>query len=225
MNDNMKKQNLSRKKIMNAAILLFANKGFSSTTTREICTQAGVNLSLISYYFKTKDGLYTSIIESIMNYGLEHLQEEIAKSKNVSSMIKGEKIELYRCLLEKYTKFIYSENVPRSFIVLMLKEQTTAHSKFSEMYSKKINLFYTALRKTLASILDKKESDKSIVFEVSSIIGQILSFKIMDRATLSALSQTAYTKEDNKKIVKMVAYHIEESLSKLGINNECCVCS
>lgn len=218
MNDTTKKQNLTKRKIMNSAILLFASKGFSTTTTREICRHAGVNLSLISYYFKTKDGLYTSIIESIMNYGLEYLQEEISHVQNIGVMNREEKIELYRKLLEKYVAFLYSESVPNSFVILMIKEQTTAHSKFSEMYAKKINIFYSALRKTLASILDKKETDKSIIFEISSVIGQILSFKIMDRATLSAFKQHAYTKDDSKKIVAIVSAHIDESIRKLGVN-------
>lgn len=218
MNDNTKKQNLTKKKIMNSAILLFASKGFSTTTTREICRHAGVNLSLISYYFGTKDGLYTAIIESIMNYGLEYLSEEINKVKNLSIMTFEEKIDLYRLLLGKYVNFLYSESVPSSFVILMIKEQTTAHSKFSEMYSKKINIFYSALRKMQASILDKKETDKSIIFDVSSVIGQILSFKIMNRATMSALGQHSYTKEDNKKIIKIVLEHVEDSIRRLSVN-------
>lgn len=220
MNNNTNKQNLTKRKIMNAAILLFASKGFSTTTTREICRHADVNLSLISYYFKTKDGLYTSIIESIMNYGLEYLQEEINKTKLLPTMTSEEKIYLYRCLLEKYVNFLYSESVPNSFVILMIKEQTTAHSKFSEMYAKKINVFYSALRKILASIIGKKESDKAIIFEISSVIGQILSFKIMDRATLSAFNQHSYTKEDNKKILKLVSNHIDESIRKIGVLKE-----
>ena len=74
MDTAQKSQNLSKKKIINSAIVLFANKGFDSTSTREICKHAGVNLSLLSYYFKTKEGLYTTIIESILNFGLKFLE-------------------------------------------------------------------------------------------------------------------------------------------------------
>lgn len=212
-----KKQNLSRKKIINSAITLFASKGFTSTTTREICKHAGVNLSLIPYYFENKEGLYTNIIESILNYGLEHLQEEITKSNSVKTMTYDEKVDLYYTLLEKYISFLYSESVPNSFVILMLKEQTIASSKYSEIYSKKIEILYKALRTILASILGKKENDKKIIFEVSSIIGQILAFKLMDRATLFALRQDFYTKEDNKKISKIVLSYIDKSLEKLEI--------
>lgn len=218
MCDEKKKQNLSRKKIMNSAIVLFANKGFESTSTREICKQAGVNLSLIPYYFGNKDGLYTNIIESIVNYGLSYLQDEICKVNNLQKMNASEKIDLYRALLSKYAEFLYSENVPSSFVVLMIKEQSVSHSKFGEIYAQKINLLYKALRKILASILDKNENDKTIIFEVSSVIGQILAFKIMDRPTLSAFNQDLYTKEDNKKIKNIILSYIENSISKLDTN-------
>lgn len=217
MHSEKKKQNLSRKKIVNSAILLFANKGFDSTSTREICKHAGVNLSLIPYYFGNKDGLYTSIIESITNYGLAFLHDELSKSDDISSLNHAEKINLYKTLLHKYIDFLYSENVPSSFVILMIKEQTVAHSKFSEIYVQKINILYKALRKILASILNKNENDKMIVIEVSSLIGQILSFKIMDRATLPYLNQDYYTKDDIKKIKKVIYSHVDTSLEKLGI--------
>lgn len=215
MNSEKKKNNLSRRKIINSAIVLFANKGFDSASTREICKHAGVNLSLIPYYFGNKEGLYVSIIESIINYGLTFLQDEIVKAEKIQSMTTGEKIDLYRNLLEKYTEFLYSENVPSSFVILMVKEQVVSHSKFGDIYSQKINVFYKTLRKTLASILGKNENDKSIILEVSSVVGKILSFKFMDRATLSALKQDTYTKEDNKKIKNLVLSYIDENIEKI----------
>lgn len=215
MNSEKKKQNLSRKKIINSAIVLFANKGFDSTSTREICKHAGVNLSLIHYYFGTKDALYINIIESIINYGLTFLQDDIAKVQELNLFTVEEKINLYRVLLEKYADFLYSENVPSTFVLLMIKEQAVSHSKFSEIYSQKINILYKALRKLLASILDKSENDKAIIFDVSSIIGQILSFKFMNRATLSAFNQDFYTKDDNKKIKKLVLSYVDTNIEKL----------
>ncbi len=215
MNDEKKKQNLSRKKIMNSAIILFANKGFDSTSTREICNHAGVNLSLIPYYFGNKEGLYTSIIESIINYGIAFLRNELSAAVDIENFSKEEKITAYKAILDRYAEFIYSENVPSSFILLMVKEQAVSHSKFGEIYTQKISILYKSLKKLLASILDKKETDKNIIFEVSSIIGQILSFKIMDGATLLAFKQNQYTKEDSKKIKNIIFSHIENHIKSL----------
>jgi len=219
MDSEKKKQNLSRKKIINSAIVLFANKGFESTSTREICKHAGVNLSLIPYYFENKDGLYTSIIESILNYGITYLNDEIKRVDNINILNKDEKIGLYVALLKNYADFIYSENVPNAFVILMIKEQVS-NSKFSQLYSQKISILYKALIKILASIMDKKESDKMIIFEVASIVGQILSFTVMNRAALSYLNQDFYTKDDNKRIKNMVFSYIDQSLERLNLKQD-----
>ncbi|HNW25352.1 MAG TPA: CerR family C-terminal domain-containing protein [Candidatus Gastranaerophilaceae bacterium] len=212
-----KVQNLSRKKIINSAIILFASKGFDSTSTREICKHAGVNLSLISYYFKTKEGLYISIIESVLNYGLKFIQEEIEKSNEIGKMTREEKIKLLFELLDKYISFIYSESVPNNFVILMIKEQTSSNSKFSNLYNEKIQIFYKAFRKILASILGRTENDKTIIFQTSAIVAEILSFKFMTRAILTPLKQSAYTKEDLKLVRKIISENVKMSLEKLGI--------
>lgn len=210
-----KKQNLSKKKIINSAITLFASKGFDSTSTREICKHAGVNLGLIPYYFKNKDGLYINIIESIVNFGTNLMKEEFESSQNVNSLTQEERIDLFRTLLYKYIDFLYSEQVPSSFVVLMIKEQFTSNTKFSEIYVQKISILYGSLRKILASILNKKETDKFIILEISSLIGQILGYKMMEKATLMALKQDSYTREDNKKIKNIVLSYVDNYIEKL----------
>lgn|SRR5574344_880495 len=213
--ETLQKSTITKRKIMNAATMLFAGKGFESTTTREICTAAEVNLSMISYYFKTKEGLYAAIIESVLHYGIKYMEKEILEADNLADMNKSEKIELYRNLLNKFVEFLYSESVPNSFVILMIKEQTSPNSTFSELYVKRINLLYSALRRILASISGKVDTDKSIIFAVSTIVGQILSWKIMNRATMQALKQKEYTKDDKKRILDIVENFVSETVSEL----------
>ncbi len=47
-----------RRKLVAAALRLFAAKGFEGASTREIAQAAGANLSAIRYYFGDKAGLY-----------------------------------------------------------------------------------------------------------------------------------------------------------------------
>ena len=50
----------SRERLLHTALRLFAEQGFSKTSTRAIAQAAGVNISAISYYFGDKQGLYRS---------------------------------------------------------------------------------------------------------------------------------------------------------------------
>ena len=46
-----------------AATPLFARKGLYGVNVRELAQSAGVNVSMISYYFGGKCGLYTAVLE------------------------------------------------------------------------------------------------------------------------------------------------------------------
>ncbi|WII70863.1 TetR family transcriptional regulator [Bdellovibrio sp. 22V] len=56
----------ARQRITEAAIVLFANEGLHGTSTRDIAKQSGLNLSLISYYFGGKEGLYRTVIQEFV---------------------------------------------------------------------------------------------------------------------------------------------------------------
>jgi len=52
-----------RQQIIATAMELFGKKGFRGTTTRDLATEADVNEAIIFRHFKTKEELYTAIIE------------------------------------------------------------------------------------------------------------------------------------------------------------------
>lgn len=51
----------ARKRLLLTALKLFAEKGFSQTSTREIALAANANIGAISYYFGDKAGLYRAV--------------------------------------------------------------------------------------------------------------------------------------------------------------------
>ncbi len=51
-----------KERIMEAAIRLFAKKGFNAVGVRELAAEAGVNLSMINYFYGTKKGLFKAIL-------------------------------------------------------------------------------------------------------------------------------------------------------------------
>ncbi|OYT91530.1 MAG: TetR family transcriptional regulator [Burkholderiales bacterium PBB3] len=51
----------ARNRLLDAALGLFADKGFAKTSIREIAQAAQVNVASISYYFGDKDGLYRAV--------------------------------------------------------------------------------------------------------------------------------------------------------------------
>ncbi|MBU0507422.1 TetR family transcriptional regulator [bacterium] len=51
-----------RGRILTAASRLFAERGLTGTSTRAIADEAGVNLAMIHYYFRSKERLYVRVL-------------------------------------------------------------------------------------------------------------------------------------------------------------------
>ncbi|KQR93436.1 TetR family transcriptional regulator [Chryseobacterium sp. Leaf180] len=66
--------------ILFAAEKLFAIKGFSGTSTREISKAANVNISMISYYFGSKEKLYEKLVEYRMREGRYFSDEMLSRT-------------------------------------------------------------------------------------------------------------------------------------------------
>ena len=52
----------TEEKIKNAARAVFYKKGFAATRTRDIAEEAGINLALLNYYFRSKEKLFNLIM-------------------------------------------------------------------------------------------------------------------------------------------------------------------
>jgi AcrR family transcriptional regulator len=52
----------AKQRILEVAAKLFAERGLEGTSVRDIAKEAGLNLSLVSYYFGGKEGLYLELI-------------------------------------------------------------------------------------------------------------------------------------------------------------------
>jgi AcrR family transcriptional regulator len=52
----------TEEKIKTAARKLFTQKGFSAVKTRDIANEAGINLALLNYYFRSKEKLYEMVM-------------------------------------------------------------------------------------------------------------------------------------------------------------------
>ncbi|WP_294252105.1 TetR/AcrR family transcriptional regulator [uncultured Chryseobacterium sp.] len=77
--------------ILFAAEKLFAEKGFEGTSTREIAKAAQVNISMISYYFGSKEKLYEKLMEYRMNEG-QFFSKDIIERTDINEWEKVEKI-------------------------------------------------------------------------------------------------------------------------------------
>ena len=92
----------SRSRILAAATPLFARHGLNGVNVRSLASAAGVNLSMISYHFGGKEGLYAEILKEQFK-GLRYV-DDIAKM----DLPPLEKFELYiRGTIRRYRENPY----------------------------------------------------------------------------------------------------------------------
>jgi len=91
-----------RENIIAAAVPLFAAKGLNGVSVRELAAAAGVNLSMISYYFGGKEGLYAAVLSE--QFAVLDRLEEI-EQLDIDTL---QKFEMYvRATVSRYRKSPY----------------------------------------------------------------------------------------------------------------------
>jgi AcrR family transcriptional regulator len=53
----------AKRMLLEAGITLFAEKGYASTSVREIVARAGVSKPVLYYYFENKEGIFRAILD------------------------------------------------------------------------------------------------------------------------------------------------------------------
>lgn len=69
----------TEEKIKQAATKVFMEKGFDGTTTRDIAAEANINLALLNYYFRSKQKLFDSVFDEIIQLFFEGINTVLSQ--------------------------------------------------------------------------------------------------------------------------------------------------
>ncbi|GAA4468343.1 TetR/AcrR family transcriptional regulator [Nemorincola caseinilytica] len=89
-------------KIKNAARSVFHRKGYAATRTRDIAEEAGINIALLNYYFRSKQKLFELIMFETMRDFLQNMSLVFNDEKTTLE----KKVEI---MADKYIDFITKE--------------------------------------------------------------------------------------------------------------------
>lgn len=100
--------------LLETGLKLFARKGYDGTTVKELADEAGVNVSLISYYFDGKEGLFKACLEHVGRERLAVSEKLLAPASTPEELrirleiFVGEMLE-YFCTHSDHTRMILRE--------------------------------------------------------------------------------------------------------------------
>src|SRR4030042_1656860 len=143
-------------RIMDAALQIFAEKGFQNATITEISKEAGVSEATIYEYFGTKEDLLCSIPEKISN-------ETFDQSSKVLPFIKSVEGRMRATLLSYFQ--LYQSNPHYSALVLLQLmsnkrfRQTPAHAAIRRSAHRLLD----CIREGIADGTFKKDADAYLI--------------------------------------------------------------
>ena len=84
-----------RQRLMDAAILLFTNRGYAATSVREIVEIAGVTKPALYYHFDSKEGIYLAILDELVKVADDGIAASRIETGSASERIEGFLLGIY----------------------------------------------------------------------------------------------------------------------------------
>lgn len=135
--------------IMDVAIGLFAERGFTETSVRQIAEKADVNVAMINYYFGSKKEL----LESIFEYQLAN------KTISLETIMKNEKLDPVQKIETYLDYFIESAFSSLKFNKIMVKHTTTEVDRDSKIF-KLVVASRAQYRKIIEEVIMQGQKEK-----------------------------------------------------------------
>ncbi|GEM_PF-1991850 len=156
----------SRKKLIDTAVELFSKKGFHAVSVREICNQAKLNISLISYYFSGKEGLLVAALEELTKGQLERVEVLLGKFESRQDF----EVRLKGFLNGTVKLYLDNPLLIRLFLEELEKQQEGAERVFSQTFFKTWEMFTQFIKKgrDAGYLRSSTENDRIIAIQVLS---------------------------------------------------------
>lgn len=201
MEDNMKRSEDTKSKLIDAAGEVFVERGFRSATVRDICSRAGTPLGAMNYHFGDKQGLYAAV--------LQHSHETALKKYPPGLGIRDEStpVEKLRAFIHTFLLRLSDTGVPAWHMKLMFQEisdPTGDTGALDQVLESSIRPLYTYLASILSELLKDEnpsaaEESDEIFLCAMSIVGQCCHY-YTGRRVLAALRPKGFDLADIDRI-------------------------
>lgn len=208
----MENQQTTEEKIKIAARKIFHLKGFTASKTRDIADEAGINLALLNYYFRSKEGLFGVIM-------LETFQDFIQSMGSVFNDPRSNLETKIQIITENYLNLLLKE--PEIPIFIMSELRRNPDEIFKKLPVKTMFMNSIFMQQLSEEYPDQflKPTDK-IQF-IMNLMGLIM-FPFLGKPMLKMMgnlqeSEFAQMIEDRKKLVPMYLKSILHSSNNPSI--------
>lgn len=153
----------ARAHLLLSALQLFAEKGFSKTSTREIAHAAGANIAAISYYFGDKAGLYRAVFTEPLGTPCDDIARYLPAHLTLRQSLEG--------FVAGFLEPLKQGDLAQQFTRLHFREMLEPTGLWAEQIDSNIKPAHAALVEVLARHLGVTEPDDDVHRLAFSITG------------------------------------------------------
>lgn len=197
-----KSSDQTRAALLEAAILLFGDKGFDATSTRDIATRAGANIGSISYHFGSKEGLHRACGEAIA----ERIRSVAgpALGPDAVMLATADARTALIALFRRLAAFMLQSEAAATFVPFLMREIANPGAAFDAIYSSMLAPVHAGFCALYAAAAGESADSDETKLAVFAAIGQVVYFRIAGAAVKRRLGRSDYTGQDFEMIMGLI---------------------
>ena len=191
----------TKKRILDTAEILFAEKGYNGVGIREITGKAGCNISAINYHFGNKKNLYLEVFRKKFMERAEKIRQEFRKNL----MEEGDDTlqKLLNALAKAFFEGPLSEDEKRYHALLMMREMLKPTEAIDLVIKNVMKPFIEELTGRLSRFLRTEPDKTKIVLNLLSFISMIIYFNFA-KVAVSRITDREYNEEFRKNLINHI---------------------
>jgi AcrR family transcriptional regulator len=192
-------------RLLEAAVELFARRGFHGTSIRDITERAGANVAAGHYHYGSKEGLYLEVLRAQFAWVRDELERR-GVTRSAPALRRAPRRELVALLEARITTMLelLLGPPPSAHGQLMLREMCDPTDAMPMIVAEFIEPQTREMEQLVAQLLPGagRETVSQVVF---SIIGQVLFHRFTMPMVLLLRRQTKYPRGFARKTARHIA--------------------
>lgn len=206
----------TRRRLIEAALEVFAAEGYEGATTRMLAKQAMVKLPAIPYYFGSKEGLYRAVVDDIV----ERVEGILAPTaKRARAALKDKKLSreallaLLSDLLDALAMLFAAAENSESVRVFLSRAEIEREATLAPLHQSFSQHMLKPCAELIGRLTGKAARDQTTMLRTMAVLGQVqifcsagarhkLGWRVLDEKRVHAIQKLV--REQTKAIFREV---------------------
>jgi AcrR family transcriptional regulator len=200
----------TRRRILEAAIEVFAAEGYEGASTRHLAERAGINLPAIQYYFGSKDGLYRAAIDYVVQEIEAHfapIVEPVRAALARADATHADLLEALCTMLEAFVALIAGGSDLESRRLLFARAEIEQTAGLDRLHECGMRQMYEPCLSLVTRLIGQPGEAEEQALRTLLLIGQVTIF--CNKGARRALQATEFSEVQVRAIQRLVRAHAQ----------------